>query len=77
MVLVQNGQFFRLFILSKIGQENAFHDILGRKNAFVDYKNKGFGKKKIAISLSFSLRKIRPGKYVSRYSRKKKRVSRL
>ena len=33
-------KFFHVFVLGKIRQENVFHDILERKNAFVDYKNK-------------------------------------
>ena len=31
-----------LFFLSNIGQENAFNDILARKNAFLGYKDKKF-----------------------------------
>ena len=38
-ILVKIWQFFHLFILGKIGQENVFYDILERKNAFLDYKN--------------------------------------
>ena len=34
MVLVQNWPFFHLFFLGNIGQENVFHDVLERKNAF-------------------------------------------
>ena len=30
--------FFKLFFLGNIGQENVFHDILERKNAFLGYK---------------------------------------
>ena len=44
MVLVKNCQLFHLFILGKIDQENVFHDILARKNAFPDYKNKNLKK---------------------------------
>ena len=35
-----------MFFLDKIGQENVFYDILGRKYAFVGYKNKKFKKSK-------------------------------
>ena len=49
MVLVKNWPFFHLF-LGKIGQENVFHDILERKNAFLDDKNKTFKKSKTGIS---------------------------
>ena len=46
MVLVQKWQFFSLFFLVNIGQENVFYDILERKNAFLSYKNKKFKKSK-------------------------------
>ena len=46
MVLVQNWLFFHVFILSNIGQENLFYDILEVKNAFLSYKNKKFEKSK-------------------------------
>ena len=41
--------FFRLFILGKVGKKNVFGDILGRKNAFLDYKNKKLKNKKIGL----------------------------
>ena len=40
MVLVQNRHFSKFFFLGNIGQENAFYDIVERKNAFLGYKNK-------------------------------------
>ena len=40
--LVQKWPFFQLFLLGNIGQKNVFYDILQRKNAFLDYKNKKF-----------------------------------
>ena len=46
MVLVQKWQFFEVFFLGNIGQENVFYDILKRKNAFLGYKNKKFKKSK-------------------------------
>ena len=46
MVLVQKWPSFQLFFLGNIGQENVFYDILERKNAFLDYKNKKFKKLK-------------------------------
>ena len=46
MVLIQKLPFFQLFFLGNIGQENVSHDILERKNAFLDYKNKKFKKSK-------------------------------
>ena len=92
MVLVQKWPFFHLFFLGNIGQENIFYDILERKNAFLGYKNKklkkskidifpkglthGFGPK-MAIFPTFFFRQYRPGKYPLRYSRTKKRLSRL
>ena len=46
MVLVQKWPFLQLFFLGNIDQENVFYDILKRKNAFLDYKNKKFKKSK-------------------------------
>ena len=40
MVLVQKWPFFQFFFLGNIGHENLFYDILGRKKAFLGYKNK-------------------------------------
>ena len=93
MVLVQKWPFFQLSILGNIGQENVFYDILERKNAFLGYKNSKFKKwekmaifakgltngsgVKLAIFLSFVFRHYRVGKCVLRYSRTKKRLSRL
>ena len=34
--------FPTFFFIGKIGQENIFHDILERNNAFLGYKNKKF-----------------------------------
>ena len=42
----KNGHFSNL---GNIGQENVFHDILERKNAFLGYKNKKFKQSKIDI----------------------------
>ena len=36
----QKFEILHLYICGKIAQEYAFHDILERKNAFSDYKNK-------------------------------------
>ena len=49
MVLVQKWPFFQPFFLGNIGQENVFHDILERKNAFLGYNNKKFKQSKIDI----------------------------
>ena len=90
MVLVQKLPFFQIFFLGNIGQENVFYDILERKNAFLSYKNKkvrkvekltfsqrpGFGPK-MAIFPTFLFRQYRPGECLLRYSRTKKRLSRL
>ena len=38
--------FFRSFILGKISQKNVFYEILERRNASLDYKNKKFEKSK-------------------------------
>ena len=39
MIFVKNRQFFHIFILDKIGQENVIYDILDIKSALLDYKN--------------------------------------
>ena len=44
--MVQNWQFFHRFILSNIGQENVFYNILERKTAVLGYKNEKFKKSK-------------------------------
>ena len=49
MVLAQKWDFFHLFILGKVGKKNVFGDILERKNAFLDYKNKKLKNKKIGL----------------------------
>ena len=36
----QKWDFLHLFIFGKIGKKQVFGDILERKNAFLDYKNK-------------------------------------
>ena len=46
MVLVQKLPFSQLFGGGNIGQENVFYDILGRKNAFRNYKREKFKKSK-------------------------------
>ena len=46
MVLVQKRPVFQFFFLGNIGQENVFHDIVERINAFQGYKNKKFNKAK-------------------------------
>ena len=92
MVLVHKWPFFQLFFLGKKGQENVFYDILERKNACLGYKNKKFKKSKnciflkglthgfctkMAIFPTFFFRQYRPGKSLLRYSRTKKRFSRV
>ena len=42
----KNGHFSNFYFLGNVGQENVFYDILQRKNAFLDYKNKKFKKSK-------------------------------
>ena len=44
--MVQNWPFSHLSSLGNIGQENVFYDILERKKAFLEYKNKKFKKSK-------------------------------
>ena len=50
MVLYKTSQFFHLFILGKIGQDNVFHDILEtKKKSFLNYKNKKFQRLKYPV----------------------------
>ena len=46
MFLVQKWPFFQLFFLGNKRKKNAFYYILEHKNAFLEYKNKKFKKKK-------------------------------
>ena len=46
MLLVQKWQFFQVFFLGNIGQENIFYDILEPKNTFLDHKNTKFKQSK-------------------------------
>ena len=89
----KNGHFSNFFFLGNIGQENVFDDILELKNAFLGYKSKKFKKSKNwhfskgvnpwfwskngHFSNFFFFRWYRPGKCLWRYSRAKKRLSRL
>ena len=88
----KNGHFSNIFFLGNTGKENVFYDILERKSAFQDYKNKtlkksknwhffkglthGFGPK-MAIFLTFLFKHYRQGKCLLRYFTTKKRLSRL
>ena len=88
----KNGHFFNFFFIGIIGQENVFYDILERKNALLCYKKKKLKTRKIdifpkrlthgfrpkmVVFLTFFFRQYRPGKRVLRYSKTKKRRSRL
>ena len=88
----KNGHYSNFFFLGNIDQENVFYDILERKNAFLGYKNKKLKKTKncifpkglthgigpkMAIFSTFLLKQYRPGKCFLRYTRTKKRLSRL
>ena len=89
----KNGHFSNFFFLGNIGQENVFYDILEQKNAFLGYKNKKLKKSKnwdFSKGVNswfwskqghffnfFFLRQYRPRKCLLRYSRSKKRLSRL
>ena len=86
------GEIFHLF-LGNIGQENVLYDILERKNAFLSFKNKKFKNSKNwhcskgvnswfwskngHFSNLFFFRQYRSWKCLLRYSRTKKRLSRL
>ena len=93
VVLLQRWSFFQLlFFFGKIGQENVFYDILELKNAslgkknhkFIKVKNSYFSKginpcfwSKNGRFSNLFLTRIRLGKCLLRYSRTKKRRSRL
>ena len=88
----KNGHFSNFFLLGNVGHENDFCDLLERKIAFLGYKNKkfkswkidifpnewthGFGPK-TAIFPAFFFTQYRPGKWLLRYSKPKKRLCRL
>ena len=88
----KNCHFFQLFFLGNIGKENAFYDILERKNSCLGYKKNsskrreidifsngltdGFCPKMTILPTCF-LRQYRQGKCLSQYSRTKERPSRL
>ena len=87
----KNGHFSDFF-LAYICQENVFYDILERKNAFLGQKKRrskslkidifpkgityAFGPKMAIFPTFFFLRQYKPGTYLLRYSRTKKRLSR-
>ena len=89
----KNAHFSNFFFLRNIGQEKVFYDILEGENAFPGYKNEKWKKlknwhffkgvnpwcwlKNGHFSNFFLFRKYRPGKCLLRYSRAKKRLSRL
>ena len=90
MGYVKKLEIFLSFFLGKIIPENASNDILQRKNAFLDYKNKNLIKSKnkhsfkgvgpcfwskISNFASLYLWENRPGICVSRYFRKAERFS--
>ena len=88
----KDGHFSNFFFFGKIGQENVFYDILELKNAslgkknhkFIKVKNSYFSKgvnpcfwSKNGRFSNLFLTRIRLGKCLLRYSRTKKRRSRL
>ena len=89
MIFVKNGIFFHLSIFGKVGQQNVFHYILERKTPFRTIKTRSSKIRKIGIFSEvspwflsklavhfFYFRQNIPQKWVSRNSRKKKRLSR-
>ena len=89
----KNAHISKFYFLANTGQENVFYDILEQKDAFLDYKKKNFKKVKNShfskgvnpcfwsengrFSNLFFFREYRPGKCLLRYSRTKKRLTRL
>ena len=49
MVLAHKWDLFHVFIFGKIGKKKVSVDILERKNAFLDYKNKKQKSRKIGL----------------------------
>ena len=49
MIFVKNWQFFHLFILGRIGQENVFYNILDRKTPFQTIKTSTLKSRKNGI----------------------------
>ena len=93
MILMQKWPFFQDFLFGNIDQKNLSYDILELKERlsrlskttssqsrktgiFPNGLTHGFGQK-MAIFPSFFLKQYMPGKCVLRYSRTKKRRSRL
>ena len=91
-VLETQWPFFLLFFLGNIEKENILNDILEQKTTFQDIKTRSSKSRKIdifpkglthgfcpkmAIFQFFFFRQYKPGKYPQRYSRTKKRLSRL
>ena len=87
----KNGHFSN-FVFRQYRRQNVFYNILKGKNACLGYKNKNFKKSKnwhfskavnpwfgpkMAIFPTFLFRQYRPGNCLLRYSRTKKRLSRL
>ena len=92
MVLVQKLPFFSTFFLGNIGKENAFYNILERKNSCLGYKKTSSKRQEIDIFSNgltdgfcpkmtnlptWFLRQYRQGKCLLQYSRTKERPSRL
>ena len=88
----KNGHLSNFFFLGNVCHENVFYDILERKNAFLGYKDMKFKKSKNwhfskgvntwfwsknGQFFNFSFRKYRLGRCLLRYSRTKKRLSRI
>ena len=85
----KNGNF-QLFFLGNIVQKNLIDDILERKSVFLSYKNKKFKQlknwhfsnffvlvQKLTFLQNFFFWQYRPEKCLWRYSRAKKRLSKL
>ena len=88
----KNGHFSNFLFLFNIGQKTLFYDILEPKNTFLGYKDNKFKKSKnwhfsSGVNPCFWFKnghfsnfffwQYRPGKCFLRYSRTKKRLSRL
>ena len=80
-----NMAIFLIFFLGSIGQENVFYDILERKTPYQAIKTRSSKSRKISHGFGpniasfpiFFFKQYRLGKCLLRYSRTKKRLSRL
>ena len=72
-----NMAIFFVFLFGNRSPENLFYNIVEQQNAFLGYKNKKFKKSKNGHFSNFFFRQYTPRTCLLRYSRKRKRLSRV